>query len=46
MIWVLLLTVIAVAPVAGIGLIFAAMRAEAKPIVIIREDTGFGGDWK
>jgi hypothetical protein len=46
MIWVILLTAIVVAPpLAGLALL-AAMRAEAKPIIIIREDAGFGGDWK
>jgi hypothetical protein len=46
MIWAILLIVVAASPiVAGFALI-AAVRAKAKPIIIIREDAGFGGDWK
>jgi hypothetical protein len=46
MIWAILLASITAAPLVAISIIVTMIRAEARPMVIKREDCGFGGDWK
>jgi membrane protein CcdC involved in cytochrome C biogenesis len=46
MIWILLLLSATAAPVAAGLIMIVHVKAQQRPLVLKREDLGFGGDWK